>query len=168
MQNTVFLEYNENKIVLGKKELHAPLVSHTPARTEQKLASAVMTYFQDWVGRNEKYLLGCHLALISMPEKQWNIGNLDVNKELSVFQRYKLQAVYRISAEALMERQRDDESCRRTSLSIFHFYFSLLAPPRPRRRGGARRVLAEPLRFSGGRHLLAAPQAFGTSTNSSL
>ncbi|GBP41787.1 Retrovirus-related Pol polyprotein from transposon 412 [Eumeta japonica] len=35
-------------------------------------------------------------------------------------------------------------------------------------RGGARRALVEPLRLSGGRHLLAAPQAFGTSTNSTV
>ncbi|GBP41786.1 Transposon Tf2-9 polyprotein [Eumeta japonica] len=56
-----------------KKGLHAPLVSHTPARTEQKLASAVMTYFEDRVGRNEKYLSACNLALISMPVKQWKM-----------------------------------------------------------------------------------------------
>ncbi|GBP15252.1 hypothetical protein EVAR_92250_1 [Eumeta japonica] len=89
-QNVVVLDYNENVIVFGKKGLHALLVSHTPARTEQKLALPVMTYFMDWVGRNEKYLSACNLALISMPEKQWKVGDFDVNKELSVCQRDKL------------------------------------------------------------------------------
>ncbi|GBP82773.1 hypothetical protein EVAR_94931_1 [Eumeta japonica] len=35
-------------LLYRKKGLHAPLVSHTPARIEQELASAVMTYFEDW------------------------------------------------------------------------------------------------------------------------
>ncbi|GBP58875.1 hypothetical protein EVAR_54669_1 [Eumeta japonica] len=54
---------------MHKKGLQVLLVSHT-ARTEQKLASAVMTHFEDWVDKNEKYLSVCNLALISMPEKQ--------------------------------------------------------------------------------------------------
>ncbi|GBP15794.1 hypothetical protein EVAR_93971_1 [Eumeta japonica] len=70
-QNAVVLDYDENKLVFNKKGLHAPLVSHAPARTAQKLASAVMTYFVDWVDKNEKYLSVCNLALILMPEKQW-------------------------------------------------------------------------------------------------
>ncbi|GBP30234.1 hypothetical protein EVAR_94543_1 [Eumeta japonica] len=37
-----------------------------------------------------------------------------------------------------------------------------------RGRGGTGRVLAERLRLSAGRHLLAAPEAFGTSTNSNF
>ncbi|GBP41430.1 hypothetical protein EVAR_36186_1 [Eumeta japonica] len=49
-----------------KKGFHAPLVTHT-------LASAVMTCFEDWVDKNERYLLVCNLALILMPEKQWKI-----------------------------------------------------------------------------------------------
>ncbi|GBP87896.1 hypothetical protein EVAR_66375_1 [Eumeta japonica] len=92
-QNAVVLDYNENKIALSKKGLHAPLVSHMPACTEQKLASAVMTYFEDRVCRNENHLVAGNLALFSMPEKQWKVGNLDVNKEFSVCQRDKLRAV---------------------------------------------------------------------------
>ncbi|GBP46596.1 hypothetical protein EVAR_95058_1 [Eumeta japonica] len=196
-----------------KKGLHAPLVSHMPARTEQKLASAVMTYFEDRVCKNENHLAAGNLALISMPEKQGKVGDLDVNEELSVCQRDKLQAgylsrnplkdsnevktveeeielaVYRISAETLIERQRGEEFCRRTVEALGRNrgrYRDFLVRnevlykrigwlghrkemlKNTRGRGGARRVLAEPLRLSGGRHLLAAPQAFGTSTNSSL
>ncbi|GBP71972.1 Retrovirus-related Pol polyprotein from transposon 412 [Eumeta japonica] len=292
-QNAVVLDYNENKIVFSKKGLHAPLVSHMPARTEQKLASAVMTYFEDRVCRNENHLAVGNLALISMPEKQWKVGDLDVNEELSVCQRDKLRAgylsgnplkdsnevktveeemelaVYRISAETLIERQRDDEFCRHTVEALRknggryrnflvrnevlykrigwlgyrkevivlprcmlddvlkemhdepwtggHFgltktlaklrerYFVKNAEKEVEKYIAScrvclerkkvsnqaslqpivvqgflekigidvvgpirRRVLAEPLRLSGGRHLLAAPQAFGTSTNSNL
>ncbi|GBP87914.1 hypothetical protein EVAR_100209_1 [Eumeta japonica] len=81
----------------AKKGLHAPFVSHTPARTEQRLALVVITCFGDWVGRNEKYLPVWNLGLISMPKKQW-----------------KLVLESRISVETWLERQRHDEFCRRT------------------------------------------------------
>ncbi|GBP47187.1 hypothetical protein EVAR_38299_1 [Eumeta japonica] len=48
-----------------------------------------MTYFEDWVDKNEKYLSVCNLALIPMEEKQWKVGDLNVNKDLSVCQRYE-------------------------------------------------------------------------------
>ncbi|GBP63659.1 hypothetical protein EVAR_47998_1 [Eumeta japonica] len=50
--------------------------SHTPARTAQKLASSVKTYFEDWVDKNERYLPVCNLALIPIPEKQWKLHRL--------------------------------------------------------------------------------------------
>ncbi|GBP62997.1 hypothetical protein EVAR_44050_1 [Eumeta japonica] len=43
----VVLDDNENKLLFRKKEFQSLLVYHTPARTKQKLASAVMTYFED-------------------------------------------------------------------------------------------------------------------------
>ncbi|GBP79565.1 hypothetical protein EVAR_52023_1 [Eumeta japonica] len=52
----VELDYNENKFIFSKRGLHAPLVCHAPVRTEQKLAFTVMTYFEDWVDKNERYL----------------------------------------------------------------------------------------------------------------
>ncbi|GBP02432.1 hypothetical protein EVAR_70735_1 [Eumeta japonica] len=58
--------YNENKVVFSKKGLHAPLMSHTPAGTEQKLASVVMTYLQDWIDKNERYLLFWESVVSSM------------------------------------------------------------------------------------------------------
>ncbi|GBP43149.1 hypothetical protein EVAR_40589_1 [Eumeta japonica] len=39
-----------------------------------KLWSAVMTYFEHWVDKNEEYLSVCNVALILMPEKQRKVG----------------------------------------------------------------------------------------------
>ncbi|GBP43135.1 hypothetical protein EVAR_40575_1 [Eumeta japonica] len=64
-QNAVVLDYNEYKLAFSKKRLYAP---YTLANTEQNLASAVMTYFEDWVNKNEKHLSLCNLALIPIPE----------------------------------------------------------------------------------------------------
>ncbi|GBP51462.1 hypothetical protein EVAR_44437_1 [Eumeta japonica] len=62
---------HRNSTSIVRKDWNAPLVSHASAHTEQKLASAVMTYFEEWVSKNERYLTICNLPLISMPEKQW-------------------------------------------------------------------------------------------------
>ncbi|GBP37377.1 hypothetical protein EVAR_22839_1 [Eumeta japonica] len=96
-QNAVVLDYNENILVLSKKELHVPLVSYKPARTEKNLASTVMTCFKDWVEKNERYnylyVSICNLALIPILKNQWKAGDLNANKELSFCQRDELQGV---------------------------------------------------------------------------
>ncbi|GBP74963.1 hypothetical protein EVAR_60890_1 [Eumeta japonica] len=44
-------------------------VPHTLTRTEQKLASTVITYFDDSVDKNQKYLSVSNLALMPLLEK---------------------------------------------------------------------------------------------------
>ncbi|GBP09543.1 hypothetical protein EVAR_76553_1 [Eumeta japonica] len=153
-------------------------------------------------------------ASLMQGEREQKGMHPDSNEVKTVEEEIEL-AVYRISAETLIERQRSDEFCRRTVEALRRngdasgkkkrtlptspqdndptgtkqriqvnkknktqtgqqrsssLSQGVLKPmlKNTRGRGGARRVLAEPLWLSGGRHLLAAPQAFGTSTNSSL
>ncbi|GBP37623.1 hypothetical protein EVAR_34660_1 [Eumeta japonica] len=209
-QNAVILDYNENKIVFSKKALHAPLVSYMSARTEQKLASAVMTYFEDRGHRKEVIVyrgvcwMTCKKCTMNRghgwkrkSEERWKSGNKKVSKQASLQpilvqdllekigidvvgpirrsmrgNKYMItaieyaskyvvtKAVPRVTAEAISDFLINEIFCK------FGSIYEMLKNTRG--RGGARRVLAEPLRLSGGRHLLAAPQAFGTFTNSSL
>ncbi|GBP60068.1 hypothetical protein EVAR_7061_1 [Eumeta japonica] len=52
-----------------------------------------MTYFEEWINKNEEYLSVYNLALMSVPEKLCKVGDLNVNKDLSVRKRRKLQGV---------------------------------------------------------------------------
>ncbi|GBP58792.1 hypothetical protein EVAR_25865_1 [Eumeta japonica] len=69
--------------------------------------------------------------------------------------------VYRVSADILIEKQRGDAFSRCTVEALGRNGDA----ENTRRQGGVGTLLAEPLRLSGSQHILAAPQAFGTSTN---
>ncbi|GBP33714.1 hypothetical protein EVAR_17040_1 [Eumeta japonica] len=107
------------------------LLISSPGHPEQKLASAVMMYFKNWIDKNDRHLLVCNLARISMPEKQWKVGDLNVNKELYVSERDELQELHNKqnlakAKIASSQRYRIDSAfislrldCRELPLAIF-------------------------------------------------